>query len=305
MKDLIRKYLRYLAIERNASPHTITSYENDLHQFLLFASEELGSLPDKTDISRVDRLLIRLWLGQLMEDGMSRNTLARKVASVRSFFKYCFKRGAIERNPAHLLIVPKKEHRLPVTVQAEEIARMMDLAEGDEPGERQDHAILELFYSTGMRLSELSELNLGHLSFPQKQVRVLGKGGKERIVPLGEKALGALQKHLKTREELFGVRTDGDARRALFLAPGGQRLYPRRIQIIVKKYLLKTSEVTQKSPHVLRHSFATHMLDAGADIRLIKEFLGHANLSATQIYTHTSIERLKQVYNQAHPRAEK
>lgn len=305
MRNVIEKYLRYLDIERNSSEHTIKSYRNDLNQFLEFCANQQSIESDIVEISSVDRLLIRLWLGELSENGMARNTIARKVASIRSFFKYCFKRGLIEKNPAHLLIVPKTEKRLPKTVQPEEIKRMMELADGDEPAERQNRAILELFYTTGMRLSELVQLNTRDLNFLQKQVTVLGKGNKQRIIPLGDEAIKALDKHLEKRDELFNSNTDADARKALFLAPGGQRIYPRKVQQLVKHFLTQTSEVSQKSPHVLRHSFATHMLDAGADIRIIKEFLGHTNLSATQIYTHTSVERLKQVYNQAHPRAEK
>lgn len=304
MKQLIDKYLRYLKIERNSSENTITSYKNDLNQFLKFAANELNIAIDSVDPSQIDRLMIRMWLGELSEQNFARNSIARKVAAVRSFFKYCFKRGAVDNNPAHLLIVPKKEKRLPKTVQPAEIKIMMELADGSTPSSRQDRAILELFYTTGMRLNELIQLNTDHINFKHKQVRVLGKGNKQRIIPLGERALAAYSRHLETREQLYGERTDTDARKALFIAPKGHRMYPRKVQMIVKEYLMKSSEVTQKSPHVLRHSFATHLLDAGADIRIIKEFLGHANLSATQIYTHTSVERLKNIYNQAHPRAE-
>jgi len=235
---------------------------------------------------------------------MARNSIARKVASIRSFFKYCYKRGYITKNPAHLLIVPKKEKRLPSTVQIEEITRMMDLADGDSPAEKQNRAILELFYSTGIRLSELTELNVKDLNIKQKQVHVTGKGNKQRIIPLGTHAINACKAHLENRDQLFGKNTERDNRNALFISPTGKRAYPRMIQRIVKNYFELASESSKKSPHVLRHSFATHLLDAGADIRMIKELLGHANLSATQIYTHTSVERLKKVYDNAHPRAE-
>jgi tyrosine recombinase XerC len=303
MKELIRKYLKYLKIERNSSEHTITSYQNDLYQLLGFASRYLELDENSLDISKIDRLIIRLWLGELTEEGMARSTIARKVAAVRSFFKYCFKRGYIQKNPAHLLIIPKKEQRLPKTVQTGEINEMMELAGENDPATIQERAILELFYSTGIRLSELTNLNVKDIQLSQKQLTVLGKGSKQRIVPLGEKALKAIKKHLDQRNQLFTSDTNGDMN-ALFLSVGGKRIYPRMVQRIIKKYLLKVSEVTQKSPHTLRHSFATHMLDAGADIRLIKEFLGHANLASTQIYTHTSVERLQRIYSQAHPRAE-
>jgi integrase/recombinase XerC len=305
MEQWIRKYLSYLRIEKNASPHTIFSYQTDLQQFLGFCSAEHQTDTASFEIEKVDRLLIRLWLGALSDDGLARNTITRKVAAIRSFFKYAFTRGAVDKNPAHMLLVPKAEKRLPKTIQPEEIRRMMELADGDSPEVIQDRAILELFYSTGMRLSELTGLNVNDLNFGSNQVLVHGKGSKQRIIPLGGEAIKACKNHLMRRAELFTSNTDENARKALFITPGGRRMYPRRVQKIVQGYLSKTSEVTQKSPHVLRHSFATHMLNAGADIRIIKEFLGHANLSATQIYTHTSTDRLKQIYSQAHPRAEK
>ncbi len=303
MKSLIGTYIRYLNIERNASEHTITSYQNDLNSFLSFLAEETRKPEDDIRIDEVNRLLIRLWLGELTEQGYAKSSLARKVAAIRSFFKFCFKRGHIDKNPTHLLVVPKKDKRLPKTVNEEDLQRMMDLVEDEHPSGRQHKAILELFYSTGIRLSELVTLNLDQVNPDQKQIKVLGKGNKQRIVPIGGQALKAINDHLETRPQLFGKRTDADARKAVFLATGGQRIYPKAVQRLVEDYLKRTSEVTQKSPHVLRHSFATHMLDRGADIRVIKEFLGHANLAATQIYTHTSVERLKNVYETAHPRA--
>lgn len=303
MKELIEQYLNYLRVERRYSPHTCTAYRNDLSQFLSYCATLQECEEENVNPDSIDRLAIRLWLGELSENGAARSSVTRKAASVRSFFRYAFKRGILQKNPANLLIIPKKQRRLPTTVQPEEIGRMMELASGKEPVVRQDRAILELFYSTGIRVSELAGLNLSDLNKSLRQIRVSGKGRRERIVPLGSKALEALESHIKGREELYGERTNSDAKHALFLAPRGHRIYPRVIQKMVRRYLEKTSEVTHKSPHVLRHSFATHMLDAGADIRMIKEFLGHANLSSTQIYTHTSVERLKNVYEQAHPRA--
>lgn len=303
MKELIRKYLQYLRIEKNASKHTITSYENDLNQLITFAANELMVEPQQPEAEQIDRLLIRLWLGELTEKGMARNTIARKVASVRSFFKFLFKRGYIEQNPAHLLIVPKKEHRLPKTVRSSEIATMIDLADRTDPKQIQERAILELLYSTGIRVSELTNLDLTDLDLSRKQVTVFGKGSKERTVPLGSKAAEALENHLHNRQKLITSKSDNDSKKSLFIASEGGRIYPRKVQRIVRDYFMKVSEVTQKSPHTLRHSFATHLLDAGADIRIIKEFLGHSSLASTQIYTHTSVERLKNIYSQAHPRA--
>jgi len=303
MHHIIHKYITYLKIEKNASPHTIISYKTDLEQFNTFCREEAEHTGNDIDVEQIDRLLIRLWLGKLTEDGLARSSIARKIASIRSFFKYCFKRGYIQKNPAHLLIVPKQEKKLPATVNTQDIRRMLDNIGYSTPKSTQIRSILELFYCTGMRLSELVHLNVEDVDFDAKQVKVTGKGNKQRIIPLGESALTSLKNHLQTRSNLFGSRTDKDAKKALFLAVRGHRIYPRAVQLLVEKQLRLESEVTQKSPHVLRHSFATHMLDAGADIRIIKEFLGHADLSATQIYTHTSVERLKNVYELAHPRA--
>lgn len=303
MKKAIDKYLHYLKIERNASPHTITSYENDLTQFFDFCLAHFDEDEEQLNLDLIERITIRLWLGELSERGLAKSSIARKVAAIRSFFKYCFKRGVIEQNPAHLLIVPKKDKPLPKTANAEDLNRMMELAEGNSPRTAQNRAILELLYGTGIRLSELVGLDEDDINFKLNQIKVLGKGAKQRIVPFGDRAGESLQNHLDTKAQLFGERTDADARKAVFLAAGGQRIYPRAVQRIVKDYLQRASEVTQKSPHVLRHSFATHLLDRGADIRVIKELLGHANLAATQVYTHTSVERLKNVYELAHPRA--
>ncbi|NGP88077.1 tyrosine recombinase XerC [Fodinibius halophilus] len=304
MKKAIDKYLRYLKIERNASPHTITSYKNDLTQFLNFCGVHFEAAPEQLSPDQVERITIRLWLGELSERGLAKSSIARKVAAIRSFFKYCFKRGIVLQNPAHLLVVPKKDTPLPKTASAEDIDRMMELAEGDTPRSAQNRALLELLYGTGLRLSELVNLDIKDINMKLNQLKVLGKGAKQRIVPFGKQAKKWLVKHLNTKDELYGERTDGDARRAVFIAASGQRMYDRAVQRIVKDFLQRASEVTQKSPHVLRHSFATHLLDQGADIRVIKELLGHANLAATQVYTHTSVERLKNVYKQAHPRAE-
>lgn len=304
MEHVVEKFLRYLRIERNSSEHTRTAYRTDIYQFINHVKTADGDGNSTTDINAITRLDIRLWLGELSEMGLARNSIARKVASLRSFFKYCYKRGHVEKNPAHLLLVPKKDSRLPKTVNPEAIERMMELANGDNPDDHQNRSILELLFGTGIRLNELVQLNLNDLNFKKNQVLIQGKGNKQRIVPLGAEAYNSLKTHLNTRIRLFGDKTDDDARKAVFLAPGGQRIYPRFVQRLVKSFIEKISEVSQKSPHVLRHSFATHLLDAGADIRVIKELLGHTNLSSTQIYTHTSVEHLKNVYNQAHPRAE-
>lgn len=303
IEETLSTYLRWLDRERRSSPHTTNAYRRDIEQFMTWLSEEEEIPRDQLNLSDVRRLTLRLWLGELADEGYAGRTLARKVSSLRSFFRYAHKRGYCETNPAQLLIVPKAEKRLPKTVQPEEMVRLMELPNGETAESVQDRAILELFYSSGIRVSELAGLDLQHLDLARAQVHVLGKGNKKRIVPLGQRAMDALREHLNQRGQLYGARTDADSRKALFLAVNGQRIYPRALQRKVEYYLQQVSEVTQKSPHVLRHSFATHMLDAGADIRVIKEFLGHASLGTTQIYTHTSMSRLKTLYEQAHPRA--
>lgn len=303
MKALIQKYLRYLTVERNASPHTITSYKNDLTAFLLFCAKHHQIEEDDLSANIITRLTIRLWLGELSEAGMAKSSIARKVAAIRAFFKYAFKRGYVEQNPAHLLVVPRKDTPLPKTATAADLERMLENIDTTTPRGLQERAILEVFYGTGIRVSELVSLNITDVDLRSCQITVQGKGNKERIIPLGDTAVSVLKNFLAQRTQLYGKRTDSDARKALFLAANGQRIYVRAVRYMVEKYLSLASEVTQKSPHVLRHSFASHMLDNGADIRIIKEFLGHSSLAATQIYTHTSVERLKTIYDQAHPRA--
>lgn len=304
MEDLIKKYLEYLKVERNYSDHTVLAYKNDLHQLLHFIADDSGV--DSKDVSaeHVSRLAIRLWMGDLRENGISRNSIVRKTTAVRSFFKYCFKRGFTENNPAHLLVIPKKEMRLPATVRPEEMENLFQIIDVSTPEGTQDRAILELMYSSGVRLSELINLNVNDLDFRSGQITVTGKGNRQRIVPVGKHAQIACKNHIQTRNSLFKKESDIDARKALFIAPRGKRMNASKVKRLVKEYLTRAANVSQKSPHVLRHTFATHMLDAGADIRMIKEFLGHINLSSTQIYAHTSMEYLKKVYKQAHPRAE-
>ncbi len=303
MKMLIEKYLRYLQVERNASPHTITSYKNDLESFLEFCSRQLEIDTDQIELNSINRLTIRLWLGELSDEGLAKSSISRKVAAIRSFFKYSFKRGYIEKNPAHLLVVPKKDKTLPKTVTSDDLERLLESVDISTVKGLQDRAILEVFYGTGIRVSELVGLNITDVDLRAGQITVTGKGNKQRVIPIGKTAVNILKDFIKQRISLYGPRTDSDARKSLFLAASGQRIYDRTVRYMVERYLKAHSEVTQKSPHVLRHSFATHMLDNGADIRIIKEFLGHANLAATQVYTHTSVERLKNVYEQAHPRA--
>jgi integrase/recombinase XerC len=304
----LEKFMAFLRVEKNASSHTLSSYKTDLDQFFTFLHTHFGS--EEYSINQIDRLVIRLWLGELTENGLAQSSVARKVAALRSFFKYAFKHGWVQKNPAHLLVIPKKTRILPKTVPASEIQRMLDGYRNTEnpTASLQDSVILELFYSSGVRVSELCGLNMQDVHLNQAWIKVRGKGNKERIIPIST-SVNKLIKQFHDQRSCLPQETQAFSNevnkheRPLFTAPSGQRMYPRQVYRIVNKALKQYSEVTQKSLHVLRHSFATHMLDNGADIRLIKEFLGHSSLASTQVYTHTSVERLRTIYEQAHPRA--
>ncbi len=302
------KFMAFLRVEKNASKHTLSSYETDLHQFFAFLCTHFDT--EEFSIDQIDRLAIRLWLGELAEQGLAQSSIARKVAALRSFFKYAFKHSWIQKNPAHLLVIPKKDRTLPKTVPSHDIQRMLDgYGNEDNPiGSFQDSVILELFYSSGVRVSELCGLNIKDVQLNQAWIKVRGKGNKERIIPISSSVNTMLRNYLsqRNRPTADNYLASNEVKKneiPLFIAPSGQRIYPKYVYRIVHKALEQFSEVTQKSPHVLRHSFATHMLDNGADIRMIKEFLGHSSLASTQVYTHTSVERLRTIYEQAHPRA--
>ncbi len=298
----IDAYLRYIGEGRQLSIHTLKAYRRDLGDLAEYLDEQLGPGWAWRD---VDRLVLRGYLGHLSRRDLARRTIARKLSSVRSLFKFLHSEGVVDANPARSVRSPKVERRLPGWLTRKEIDQVFTLAEnraaeGTFNGTR-DLAILETFYATGVRLSELQGLELEDVDLVGEQVKVRGKGRKERIVPLGGKAVRALRRHLPRRAEVASA-TGRDAR-ALFVARTGKRLSARRLQDIVGKLLEDVAGDADLSTHSLRHSFATHMLDAGADLMAVKELLGHASLSTTQIYTHTSKERLKRVYRDAHPRS--
>jgi len=296
----VTEYLLHLEKERDVSPHTVTAYGRDLDAFTGFCDRHYG---DWT-WAKVDRLGIRGFLGELNRRGLATRSAARALSAVRSFYRYLQEHHGLANNVARAAKVPKLEKRLPTYLDQGQTGRLFEWAEsragGDEFGPTRDLAILELFYSTGIRLSELCGINLEDLDLLSDQVKVRGKGRKERILPVGSRAVLALRRYLNLREPVIGrPRTD---RRAVFVSRRGKRLSPRGIQRIVHG-MLEGIGGDGLRVHSLRHTFATHMLDAGADLRAVQELLGHASLSTTQIYTHTSVERLKKVYNQAHPRA--
>ena len=303
LKAMVRylsNFLRFLAVQKNYSEHTIESYERDLSQFFGFIAEVSGG--DEIGIGAFTRAIIRDYMYVLSSSGLAKKSIARKLASIKSFGKYLATEGALEINPAAEVKTPKVEHKEPVFLSAEEIERAMDSPVEDDLVSRRDRAVIELFYSTGIRLSELHGLDKDSLDYHNEVVRVFGKGKKERIVPFGKKAKWAVEAYLPHRRERLAECGHADEN-ALFISSRGARLARRSIQAAVTKRLRLISEKEHLSPHVLRHSFATHMLNYGADLRAVQELLGHASLSTTQIYTHVTMERLAKVYRQAHPRA--
>jgi integrase/recombinase XerC len=296
----VAEYLEHLEKERDVSPHTVKAYSRDLEAFTGFCDRHYGEWTWTT----LDRLGLRGFLGELQRRGLSKRSAARALSAVRSLYRFLQEHHGVPSSVARAARVPKLDKRLPTYLDRTQTQTLFDWAEsragGDELGPTRDLAILELFYSTGIRLSELGGMNLQDLDLLSDQLKVRGKGRKERIVPVGSRAVLALRRYLNLREPLV-AQVRGD-RRAVFLSRRGKRLSPRGIQRIVHR-LFDAIGGDGLRVHSLRHTFATHMLDAGADLRAVQELLGHASLSTTQIYTHTSVERLKKVYNQAHPRA--
>jgi integrase/recombinase XerC len=296
----VTDYLTHLEKERDVSPHTVKAYGRDLAAFTEFCDRHYGSWKWET----VDRLGLRGFLGEMQRRGLSKRSAARALSAVRSLYRFLQEHHGLSHNIARAAKVPKLDKRLPTYLDQGQTKQLFELAEvraqGDELVPTRDLAVLELFYSTGIRLSELSGINLDDLDLLSDQLKVRGKGRKERIVPVGSRAVLALRRYLNLREA--AVARTGSDRRAVFVNRRGKRLTPRAIQRIVHR-LFDAIGGDGLRVHSLRHTFATHMLDAGADLRAVQELLGHASLSTTQVYTHTSVERLKKVYNQAHPRA--
>ena len=285
----VEKFIRYLEIERNASKHTLINYSVDLKSLSEFLKEE--------PIEKVDYVSLRRYLAHVKEQNLSKVSIARKIASIRSFFKFLFREGIIKNNPASSLSTPKRDKHLPKFLDEKEIVLLLESPGREDKAGLRDRAILETLYSTGIRVSELVGLNMDHIDQIGGIIKVFGKGKKERIVPIGERALQAIRDYLKARRPV------AKDTKALFFNKNGGRLTDRSIRRIINKYITKASIQQKISPHTLRHSFATHMLDHGADLRSVQELLGHANLSSTQIYTHITTERLKSAYTKAHPRA--
>ena len=279
---------------QNRSEHTIVAYQTDLNQFFSFAGHELGEEPEGLSVSEIDVNIVRSFLGVLNDYGLTRKSMARKLASLRSFFKFLCRNEILQVNPIQRVASPKLGRRLPHFLYIEEIQILLQAANSDKLLCCRDQVIMELLYGSGLRVSELVGLNRENLDLESGLIRVLGKGSKERVVPVTQYAIEAINKYLKMRS---------DHEKALLLNYQGTRLSDRSVRRILDKLVTKISLEHHVNPHMLRHSFATHMLDGGADLRSVQELLGHQKLSSTQIYTHLTRERLKDVYGRTHPRA--
>lgn len=310
----IEEYLDYLHFQRNASAHTLRNYASDLEQFYAYLTHTPDGEPRaEPELEQVDNLTIREFLGQLYARGNRKSSVARKLASLRSFMKYLSAKGAIAVNPAKVVASPRLEKRLPEYLMLDSAAQLVETPDSATVLGKRDRAILELLYATGIRVSELVGLDLGDIEQHEQVLRVVGKGRKERIVPFGAKASEALQAYLDARIELLASkrpppRQAGRAANpveAVFLNARAGRLTTRSVGYIVDRYVGLLAQRLKVHPHTLRHTFATHMLNAGADLRAIQELLGHESLSTTQKYTHVSTEQLVKVYKACHPRARK
>ncbi|MBS1817438.1 MAG: tyrosine recombinase XerC [Acidobacteria bacterium] len=319
MIEHLKAFLRYLALNRNVSPHTVRAYDSDLTQFIGHVAAEADIKKRDLEPEALDRAAIRSFLAYLHAEGQSRATAARKLAAIRTFLRYLRREGILDSDAGALVATPKREVRMPSHLSEQEMTTMLDATDDERPLGRRDHAILELFYASGLRLSELAGLDLPDVNLSARMVRVLGKGGKERLVPFNATTAKTIRTWLQDREQfvrnavmderVIGSRARDQRRdrsrrprEPLFVNYRGGRLSVRSIDLLVRKYAAATGR-EGVSPHALRHSFATHLLQRGADLRVIQELLGHARLSTTQRYTHVNAAQLLQVYKNTHPRA--
>ncbi|MDI6776404.1 MAG: tyrosine recombinase XerC [Syntrophales bacterium] len=305
MEKAIGDFARHMEMERNLSHHTRKNYLTDLRQFKAFlemnhitAGKNMGE-----DLSGVDHTVVKAFLGSLYRAKVKKVTISRKVAALRSFFKYLLREGRIKVNPAELVQVPPPERYIPAFLSVDEMFTLLAVQFKQDASGLRDRAIIELFYSSGIRLSELTGLNLGDIDFNRGLMKIRGKGKKERIVPVGEPALLATKNYLEKRDELLKGMRGNASESPIFISRSGSRLTTRSVARILNRYVLLSGINRKISPHTLRHTFATHLMDAGADLRAIQELLGHESLSTTQKYTSVSVSRLMEVYDKAHPKA--
>jgi integrase/recombinase XerC len=303
MNEILKDFLQFLRLNRNASAHTVRAYESDLSQFLKHVAEGAGIKRADLTAAHLDRMAIRGFLADLHKRGLSRASAARKLAAARTFLRYLRREGLTDDDSGTLVPTPKREVRMPAHLSEEEMARLLDAPEGDNPLGRRDRAILELFYASGLRLSELVGLGVDDVNVSAQMVRTLGKGGKQRLVPFNKTTANALRAYLKDRAFLVRTAPRRHGAEPLFVNYRGTRLTVRSVDRLVRRYALVSRVRPGISPHALRHSFATHLLQRGADLRSIQELLGHARLNTTQRYTHVNAQQLLDVYRKAHPKA--
>ena len=294
MNREIAEFLDFLRHEKNASPHTVAGYGRDLRQVAAYLKER------EIRWDKTGNVVLRGFLAELHEKKRKKTTIGRKLAALRSFYDFCVRKKWIAENPARILATPRQEKRVPSFLSEAETAELLDLPRSAAPLDLRDKAVLELFYATGIRVSELVGIETADIHFGERLVRVRGKGKKERIVPFGHKAREALEAYRRARPELATGAAGGEA---FFLNYRGGRLTPRSVQRMVRKYIRRTAVARKISPHSLRHSFASHLLGRGADLRVIQELLGHASLATTQKYTHVDLQQLLTVYKKSHPRS--
>ncbi|MGN6214379.1 site-specific tyrosine recombinase/integron integrase [Parafilimonas sp.] len=287
-------FLNYLRFEKRYSQHTIISYQNDLEQFLSFVIAEF----DRPGIAEINAAIVRSWLAHLkQEEDLTAKSINRKISTLKSFYKFLMREGIVETTPMSIINAPKSNKRLPVYVEEKDIQTLFDYVEfSDDWKGRTEKLVLQLFYNTGMRVSELVNLKTSQIDSAYNHIKVLGKGNKERIIPVNKELIANLQDYIKHKPG------DGNTGQ-VFVNEKGKPLYARQVYNTVKKNLSLVTTVNKKSPHILRHSFATHLTSNGADLNAVKELLGHSSLAATQVYTHNDIERLKEVFKKAHPKA--
>jgi integrase/recombinase XerC len=294
MQKHIFDFLTYLRNERNVSPHTLRSYHSDLEQLSIFLGD--------SELSAVDHQTLRRFIAHLMQVDTKKSSIARKLSAIRTFFRYLNREGILTSNPARLVATPRRERRLPAVLTADDAIRLMESPKEKKPADHdavlRDRAVLETLYSTGIRASELIGMNREDIDRYDSLIRIRGKGRRERIVPIGTKALEAIDAYL-------GRLAGSSDVAAVFLGPSGKRLTARTVQRILENHRKQLGLLQKASPHTLRHSFATHLLESGADLRAIQELLGHASLSTTQRYTHVNLDSLMEVYDKAHPKARK
>ena len=311
MRDHLKSFLAYLKLNRHVSPHTVRAYDSDVSQYLAFVAADRGKKMSELGPADLDMHSVRAHLVELNKAGKARSSVARKLSGLRTFIKYLRREEVIDHDPAAMAVAPRRDQTIPTHLSEPEVARLIETPDTGDPLGRRDRAILELFYASGLRLSELVAIDLEDLNLGDRMVRVMGKGGKERILPFNQSTVAAIKAWMKDRaaiatperQKAKGKRQKvGDP---LFINYRGTRLTGRSVDRLLRRYVAQCSTRMGISPHALRHSFATHLLQRGADLRAIQELLGHSRLSTTQRYTHVNAAQLIDVYKKAHPRAQR